>query len=465
MKKFLALLMILCLFASLAGAEAEKTVEENGLPVIETVVNRPKWTQIEAENTYSVRYSTTAVPVPVLIRQEDENLTLVDSKLNPISDVYKSEMIVMGNTFKVTDGKARGLIDGRSGELLIPCIYDEIEVFNATTLDKDQYWYLGVYLENGTEKDSDYRDANNQNKYYKITTSDLYHGKEKIATLTRDQYSSKSSVFMHGKYIWLRSKETGNYTIYDWQFQPVKENMDSASEFVTDYVNDSITYAPTGEPAFTEGCTLKAEDVEDYYMVKDGAVIDLQGKVAVQPETEYKIVYAPQAGDHFVMVSNDYYGQYGLIDMKGHEVIPCVCDEILMSYARDGYIPVKINGKIAWYDETGKLIDQPELTADGIHAEGPIAYRWEDGRALVYIAGLGRLPDVYSRVDIAGNLIMAETMDRETYESHICLVNAKGETLIPYEDNWQSIEITDDGSLVLARDQDWNYQIAVFPQK
>ena len=464
MKKFLAFLMILCLFASLAGAETAETAEGNSLPVIETVVKRPKWTQIEMENTYSVRYTTTAVPAPVLIRQEAENLTLVDAKLNAISDVYKIEMGVMGNAFKVTDGKARGLIDGRSGELLIPCIYDEIEIFNATTLDRDQYWYLGVYLEAGTENDSDYRDANDRNKYYKITTSDLYHGKDKITTLTRDQYSSKSSVFMHGKYIWLRSKATGNYTIYDWQFQPVKQNADSASEFVTDYVNDSVTYAPTGEPAFTEGCTLKAEDVEDCYMVKDGAVVDLQGKIVVQPEKEYYIIYAPKAGDRFVRVSNDSYGQYGLIDMKGHEVIPCVCDEILMSYARDGYIPVEMNGKIAWYDESGKLIDQPELAADGIHAEGPVAYRWEDGKAVVYIAGLGRLPDDYSRVEVAGNLIMAEKMDPETYESHSCLMNTKGEILIPYEDKWESIEITNDGSLVLARDQDWNYQMAVFPQ-
>ena len=75
----------------------------------------------------------------------------------------------------------------------------------------------------------------------------------------------------------------------------------------------------------------------------------------------------------------------------------------------------------------------------------------------------GRLPDNYSRVEVAGNLIMAETMDPETYESHACLVNSMGEILIPYEDNRESINITNDGSLVLARDQDWNYQMAVFP--
>ena len=121
MKKWLLILLALCLCCSIASAEISmevKTAEVRGLSLNETA------------KTFILRDGTTKM------------YQVVDADLNPLSEQYADIGTTYGQ-YEVKDANgARGLLDGQ-GQVLIAPAYDDIKVISDR-------WAIGITLKEAT---------------------------------------------------------------------------------------------------------------------------------------------------------------------------------------------------------------------------------------------------------------------------------------------------------------------------
>ena len=413
------------------------------------------YTQLPTENAY---YQL-AQDNQTLIRQtfgDEPGFTLLDMRGEPLSKTYRDMVCLQHGLCRVYDGTGYGIICATTGAELVPCKYDYTDAVAAD--ENHGEWNLGITLEDGTENDYDLRDANIRNKYYRFVSSDLYRGTELVTTLTREQYKRGSQIVLHGNYLYLQSRTDAarRFDVYDFSFRQLQTGLLGAAEFEFD--GKTVTHVPTGQAAFTEGCALTVGDVSCPYWYISGKIYDVQGNVVGQTEQQYDYDSFSYQDGYFPVMKDSLYG---LMDISGREVIPCVSETVLFApYFETGYEAVFENGQLVFYSQAGEKTETG-LDADSVEAENELAaFTDENGNYRIYSAKAGLLPESYSAFTAYGSVI--QTSDLEYRNG---LMDDQGNTLLNPEEEWSGISLTSDGTALLAYNANGEYFAATIEKE
>ena len=426
MKKFLLLVLALCLCCSIATAELV-TVTEQSL------------TLNEAANTLYARSS-------------NWKYTVVDLNLNPLSEEYEDIYEQSEGTYRVSaaNGK-RGLLDGQ-GQVLIAPEYDDVNVISDR-------WAVGITLKLSTAENYDYKSWGSDNtKFYLIDTVDLYYRSNKVHTFTRMEYEYANGF---GDYISIQDRERKN-TAYNKEFVESPIKPEYYNEYTENWNTGKVTHNGSGQEAFTAGCTLTPDEVRQYLWIKDNILTDLQGNV-IADLTEY---YSKRVDStcNLVTVQNAYK-KYGLLDDQGKVLIPCEYDQFGYEMDRakkSGYLYAVKDGKAGFVS----LKDGSEHGFEFLESAGKQRSSFivvEDPReGTILISALaGELPGRYKSVEIpyysSCMYAVVEEMD-----GRIHVIDAFGKDVL--EDNPEikstyDVSFSNDGTVILAKDIERNYHI------
>lgn len=459
------LILSLCLgsvlFGTCAAEGAEVPAEK---PVLEPSDLHLEFVLLpeQKENSTGYTYYLNSFTNNLLRVGFSEGYTLTDASGTVLSSVY-DEMISGRYVCRVANQNRWGAIDGRTGEELVPCMYDHIEEIVFLYGENDGSWILGMHLEAGTADDHDYRDVMDPNKYYRIVSTDLYHGTKLLKTFPREQYNINSTFTLFGKYIYHCADRKGARIsdIYDLDFNPVRQGVEGTSEFVKDYSTGIITHIPTGQQAFTAGCTLTPDDVYQRWWIENNQIIALNGDVVCAPEKEYDWISVTRPGLEYFQVSLN--GLYGIIDLAGNEVIPCVCESFTgRDWFVDGYLAAVVDGKLVFFDEAGTVVSRPDVDADNFTIlNGIFGFtQTEDGYYRIFSAEAGLLEGVYEYPTAAGKLIAVGIGDDQ-----YAILDSLGKVVVPFGEFSHSFFFSSDGSVIMAHDADYDSLIALVPEQ
>lgn len=378
---------------------------------------------------------------------------LVDGEGNVLSDVYQ-DITITGNICKtVQDGK-NGIIDSRTGQVLVPCEYDYAAALDGT--GGHENWLAGYrFLPNGTEEDYDFYNilinAGESTKiYYHIDSTDFYYNGTKVGALPRSEYVNSDYTFVQGNYLFVNSGSAPT-KVYGPDFS-VKE---LSYTVLSEYDTHNIHFG-TGQEAFTPGCTLTADEVETSVFQQDDTFYDLQGNALFTVQQPY---------DYYSIVNNEYIkvrldGKYGMLDVQGNTVIPCVCDEIQASDPfPGGYQAVSQDGRLAFYNAQGEMTCASPYAYDDVSVRGLFGVLKDlSGDTIVISGASGELPRHYAdvQIDFASS---ARCFAAQDAEGKVGVVDLFGNELVPFSDSVRlnDVKISNDGTVVLARNADQQY--------
>lgn len=442
--RWMCLVVALCLMVTAAPfAYADTVVSETSFPWRNATLN-------PITNTISV--------------YENGKYILVDRLGDTLSEAYQ-EMDRRGDVYRVFNGVSYGMINGYTGEVIVPCQYDYTDTvdYNSTN------WLVGYKLVNSDDADScDFKSTNlntGKKTYYKIESSDLYFEGNKVGTLPRSQFSNNMYTAVYGDYLFCKLRMEDQYTVYDREFNAVKS--DSSSEYTS--VGTGVLHNGSGQMAFTEGCALTADEVGTSIWEKNNFFYDLQGKrlfVSPQPYDYVSIVDNKYASVRMSSSLNGAYSTlYGVIDMQGKEIIPCECD-MIDSYSglfAGGYQAVSKNGKLGYYNLAG------EVTCPFIYAYNSATVRrcfsyLKDltGGYIVLSCAIGELPmhfeDLYISPESVATCFVALDANK-----NIGVVDIYGNVIVPFDGTFVKyinyVTVSDDGSTILGRKAGGDYAV------
>lgn len=192
------------------------------------------------------------------------------------------------------------------------CISDDV-IYGDINFLSDK-WTMGVRYEPVTEEPSD-------GSEYRIVAADLYYMDSLVATITSAEY--KSGLTVHGDYIYLRNphdviNRNGARTAVT---DPQGFYYIGTSEFNLHHdAEGHHMHWGSGQFAFTEGCTLVADEVV-HSVLFDGAgnFIDLQGNILFHTDllpnnyAEKIQVY----NDQYVIINNRADSLYYMFNLQG----------------------------------------------------------------------------------------------------------------------------------------------------
>ena len=428
MKRILGLLMVLCLCLSLVGVSSA-----------EVNVTSREFT------AYSADLNTVANTL--LVRTNDKKYQVQDLDGNVLSDSYNDASIRNG-FFRVSNSdtvNCYGLLNG-FGQQVLPLKYGDIEVISDR-------WQAGITLTSATAENYDYKSWSG-NGYYLIDTVDIYFLGELKGSLTRMQWKYATP---YGDYVCIRDRED-KYTFYD-------KNMNArpsqySSEF--DETKGVVTHMGSGQQAFTPGCTLTDEEVVRNVWELKGYLYDLQGNVIGDVNSFYS---TSRPEGNMVKVRNKA-GLYGLIELSGAEIVPCMYDSIGYDQAgarNVGYIYAVKDGKggfinLATGEETGFLYSEDIDTDRACYIE----VKDLDGSIILISAAAGKLPvqyketrEPYSDENNWNTLAVVEAMDGK-----VGVINMWGEEVVPLSDSYSgtySLTVSNDGTVILGSKGGKNY--------
>ena len=354
MKKFLLFLLALCLLT--------------GCALGETIVN------IKVLNSESVELHPDAKTL--IDRVSSRAYQIVDTDLNPLSNQYESIYVRSGDGgfYEVRKNDKYGLLDGQ-GKELIPPEYDDIQIIGAK-------FAAGIKLKSATSGEYDYESFGSNKKYYLIDSVDLYSISGAKITLTRDEWVRGSE---YGNYVAIRLRN-GKYTFYNLDLESLITTKDN-SEYTTERKGNSIviTHQPSGQEAFTAGCTLSEDEVKQAVWIREEnrqkLLVNLQGEELADLTAYYSLsVREPNV---IQVYSED--GKYGLLDSEGKELVPCVYDTLdynLETAVRNGYAYAVKDGKAGFKEFAEEFFEQLKDVLEGPNA---IAISKEDATAAARI--------------------------------------------------------------------------------
>lgn len=427
MKKLVSLLLVLALCSALAlSAAAEATV-------ISTNTISHSVTLCNATNCYY--YRTNA------------GYQLFDAEGNALSaaygDMYHRQH---GRYLEVRDEggiNTYGLLDG-AGKELLPFGYGDFQYI-------DDNWVLAYVLEPADGDTSEYKDSDG-NRYNVGRTDVLYKG-QLIGSLTRDDYVKSYVAAARGSYLYVKKSSSHVYWL-DSSFNRIDvESNDyiSTAEYY-DFGKKGVLHNPTQQYAFTPGCTLKAEDVDQYVWFDDeqGALLDLQGNV-IASGLVYS--YAYHEKDHFLMKRD---GLYGIVAADGTQITEPKYAQIAESNGElfsSGYNALlDENGCLSYVDKTGAVTASVsyQLSSNdykGFLFNSPFAVVNNMGRYLVITAACGELEETYEDFTTPG--AKQRVLAVKKGDSWGC-IDLYGNTVVPFEYT-NAPSVSGDGSLVAGR--------------
>lgn len=435
MKKLMALALALVLCVCTAAACAETTVQEK---VIEA---------------YNLELNTKA-DMLILTDRETGLKYVADTEGNKVSEGYAYVSSNEGFFTVANEELKMGLAD-KTGKLILPLEYGEIDPIS----DK---WVAGIRLVETTdsEENPDYR-ALFGGKAYMVDTVDLYYLGEKKGTVTRAEWKNAKAF---GDYLSIQNRE-GTHDFYNKDFVKSPAGAKYAYEYDNNSSANTITHLGSGQAAFTEGCTLTPEEVQQSVWVnRNDQLIDLQGNV-IADLSAYKRAQV-DADSNLVKLENGD-GKVGLADSTGKELVPCVYDKMTYALAgalQTGYLYVEKDGKngfvnLATGEETGFTFmkDAGDQRANFILVSDA-----REGKILVS-AMAGELPGRYKETNAAfqnqadGNpYAVVKEMD-DTCR----VVGQLGEEVLPGVtfSGIYDAKISDDGTLILLPGEGNSYTL------
>lgn len=371
---------------------------------------------------------------------------LTDRNGNRLSNIAYANTYDNGSLYRVAVSEGTnvyGVIDA-AGNQLVPMQYGKIN------FESDKWIVASVY-EDATEANYDaYGYVDGNKVFFLVSYSDVYFCGTKVGTLDRLAYDYG---YAHGNYLWIRNK-AGNYTAFDPQFNA--RAVDSSSEFSLNYSTNTVTHNATGLPAFTAGCTLTADEVEDTIYEIRGVYYDLQGNV--QYVDNYYTVYS-YYGDYAKTRTKS--SAYGLVDRSGNLVLAEEYEDIKLANSDIGYFPagyqvVFKDGKLAIASQAdGSVWTSKYSSGVKFNNYGPFVFLNDmDGTYIVLSGAVGELPvhyaDIYSNYHSTAPLFVAQNANKE-----VGIIGLMGEEVIPFSADHTSkydYDMTYDGTVLVSHD-------------
>lgn len=419
MKKAIALLLALCLPLSCAAAEG-RLLENNRMEL------NP------AANTFACREKRT------------DDYYVVDAQGNRLSDGYAA-MSVKKSGYEVVNENGvntSGLLDGQGG-MIMPLQYGDIEWLSDR-------WQAGVVLTEATEENYDYKSLFGDG-FYLVDHVDFYYQGQLAGSLSRDDYRYADA---YGDYLCVTNQEGGR-AFYNKAMEKSAYQGDAYREYEDDYKTGTILHCGSNQPAFVPECTLTADEVTQSIWFKDGVARDLQGNVLFDLGRTYEYTY-DFCGDYARVKLN---GLYGLVDKTGREILPCQYDEIYYSddqpFFATVYQLVSKDGLVGFVDLQGNQVSGFTYSASIAKTYyQPFAYlQGLDGKYIV-ISPKGELPEHYTDVTCRYGVPLFAAVNADGAAG---VVDMEGNPVVPFDGTFDSaydFDISDDGSLVLARCDD-----------
>jgi len=434
MKKFVSLLLALLLAAALPMSALADAVLEGS----RTLENSA--TLVSGSNTYII--------------YKDRAYTLYDANGVKLTDSYSDLSALSGSNYlKAGSGNGYncyGLVDAKTGELVLPMVYGDIDAVNAD-------WVTAVVLVPTTDTESDYKSWSGDNRYNISYVDVVYRGKV-VGQLNRDEYrNGYCNAF--GQYCGLKIADKkalwfdaqGNRHVVE------KDSVYVSSEY-EDVYRKGVFHNPTGQQAFTSSCMLTADEVYRSVWYNDnGDFVDLQGNVINQGPSAYKEYDSVRyyGGSYMTIRANS---KYGIVDMQGNEVLPAVYASLASSsdtrnYFASGYQAVLDDaGHLSFLDLEGNVTASVPYTLSesdylGYNYNAPIIAVKNMGTYLIITASKGILPATYDDVSYVRSALQRIIAVKKG-DVWGC-IDMNGNTVVPFVHKYAP-DVSKDGTLVVG---------------
>lgn len=390
----------------------------------------------------------------IMVHERSGVYYLVDKDGNKISQDY-ADMTQRNTLYRVSDGAHSGIIDGRTGQVLVPCEYDHTDTvdYDSTT------WLVGYRLSaTGTSDQNDFYSTNystGAKTYYMIESTDFYFKGTKVGTLPRSEYTNNSMTTVHGDYLFI--KNATGYTAYTPSFASRQTDDGYSSEY-----SSSNVHQGTGQQAFTPSCTLTADEVERSVLENNNFFYDLQGNLLFTAKSPYS--YTSINDKNYARVRMDDR-KYGIIDMQGNEIVPPICDEIASDsqYFASGYQAVSVDGKIGFYNAKGELTCPFVYGYSSASPRGAFASLKDlTGGYIVLSGAMGELPMHFEDVDLNYDS-SATCFSGVDSNGNVGIMDVFGNILVPFDGTFTkytwNLNVSRDGTVILGQNTSKQYVV------
>lgn len=393
------------------------------------------------------------------VTRTDSGYQLFDAQGNALSDSYRSMTVRLNGLYLEVQNVSNaetlnclGLLNAQGQEIL-PLAYGDFEFIGND-------WVLAYVLEPAAENAGEYKDA--QGNLYIVGRTDVVYGGQRIGSLSRDQYIKAYSVSAHGPYLSVKCAAGHAYWI-DSSFGITDKTVDGYIS-VTEYdgfASNGVLHNATQQYAFTPGCTLSEDEVEQHvwHDSRNKRLLDLQGNVLAS-DVAYDYAYFRQS--HFVV--KDAARLCGIMNFDGSLLVDCEYKDIAHYNERlfaSGYnAAITPEGKLHFLDTNGNVtasVDY-ELTASdykGYTYNAPIIAVKNMNKYIIITATHGELSEKYD--DISAAHTRQSIIAVKKGDAWGC-IDMAGNTVIPFEMR-NAPSISADGTLVHCRTTGGEYRL------
>ena len=348
-------------------------------------------------------------------------------------DLYESLYInpnKNGSWFMVAENGKKGML-WEDGRLILPCRYDDLVCYS----DK---WAAG--------KDDS------------ADICDICYDGTIVASVSGSMIKDFRYPEVCGNYLYFSGTSGSLSTVsIDKNGNILQTDYPSYDEYYDDYTNDGHYHVGSGQYAFTESCTLNADEVDCAYLGNKKYILDLQGNIIAKLPEE---VVFPGVRDvwfrDYAIVEKD--GKKGLVDNRGNIILEPVYDEVAKAAPNClGLFLVKKDYQIMYVDSNGTIVQSINY-AGSTHDIGgwiynsPILVFENMGSKIIFTAAAGPLPQAF----IGNYTIFPDSCPfvSITWKSgsgyQYGLMDVYGNMLIPF--GAERIEINEQGTLVKCDD-------------
>jgi len=264
-----------------------------------------------------------------------------------------------------TDDNAAGLLNSRTGEIIIPAEYGAIDVCSAQ-------WSTCVHLTLSSDPDAPYWSLFSDERYDVVDT-DVYYDARKAASLTE---KTVGYAYAYGDYLKLRTETHDIWISASGEVLTYDRNSGYSSEYSEDRSTGKIIHSGSGQEAFVPGCTLTPAQVDKAYWMKDEGIVDLQGNVLLASDAyPYKNLYLYDSFGDYMLLSryDDELSEnlYGVMDKTGKIIVPCELLDVPSPSAEDPMFEygclhaLTTDNHLNLYDPSGALLLDIDLAPYG----------------------------------------------------------------------------------------------------
>lgn len=356
-----------------------------------------------------------------------------------------------------TGDNAAGLLNDRTGEIIVPAEYGAIDVCSAQ-------WSTCAHLTPSSDPDAPYRNFIS-NERYDLVDTDVYYGAQKAATLTE---KTVGYAYAYGDYLKFRTETHDIWVSASGEVVTYERDAGYSSEYTQDYSAGKIIHSGSGQEAFVPGCTLTPAQVDKAYWMKDEGIVDLQGNVLLARDAfPYKDLYLFDSyGDYMVLSHHDdelSESLYGVMDKTGKIIVPCELLDVPYLSAespmfKHGCLPaLTTDNHLNIYDPSGAVLLSIDLTPYGEDPDHETngAYtliEYGDDQYALFSTARGVIDvSAYEEIELLDNgYVMLSQDDKEG------VMDQNGDMLLPCIHNL--LDISADGKLAYGYYYNEDYQ-------